>query len=62
MPFSNYYLHFAKLSLHHLDKMEHFVGPLIGIGLFIVGFFVLGLKMLTPKLIYLKTAFVDVKK
>ena len=46
---------------HHLHKAEHLVRPLVGILPFTLGQFVLGLKILAPKLIDLKTAFVDVK-
>ena len=47
---------------HHLNESKHFVRSLVGI-VFIVIFLevVLGDEMLTPELINLKAAFVDVK-
>ena len=50
-----------RLWLHHLDKTEHFIRTFIGIVLFILEHYVLGLKIFTPKLIDLKAALVYVK-
>ena len=50
----------TALRLHHLDKAEHFVRTFIGITL-VVGHFVVGCEILTPKLVDLKTALVDVE-
>ena len=49
-----------RSALHHLYKAEHLVWPLVGVVPFTLGHFVLGLKMLTPKLCNLKTALIDV--
>ena len=45
------------ILFHHFNKSEHFVGGL----LVLIGYVVVGLKMLAPKLIDLKAAFVHVK-
>ena len=48
--------------LHHLDKAEHLVRPLVGIVILILlRHFMIGPEILPPKLIDLKAAFVDVK-
>ena len=49
------------LSLHYLYKMEHFIGTLVVAFLVLVGLFYVRHKMLPPKLIDLKTAFIYVK-
>ena len=41
--------------------MEHYIRTFVWVMVFIVGHFVFGLKVFTPKLINLKTAFVHVK-
>ena len=51
----------TALRLHHLDKAEHFVRTFIGITFVCIGHLVVGCKILTPKLVDLKTALVDVK-
>ena len=51
----------TALRLHHLDKSEHFVRAFIGITLVCIGHLVVGCEILTPKLIDLKTALVDVE-
>lgn len=49
------------LRFHHLDESEHFIRPLIGIMFFIIRHFVIGLKILAPKLIDLKSALVHIE-
>ena len=51
----------TALRLHHLNKTEHFIRSFVGIVLFILEYYVLGLKIFTPKLVDLKTALVYVK-
>ena len=51
----------TALRLHHLDKTEHFVRTFIGIMFVCIGHLVVGCEILTPKLIDLKTALVDVE-
>ena len=51
----------TALRPHHLNKSEHLVGPFVGISLLFIGHWAVRLKILTPKLIYLKSAFIDVK-
>ena len=41
--------------------MEHFIGPFVGIVIFIHEHFVFGLKILAPKLVDLKAALVNVE-
>ena len=50
-----------KYLFHYLYKMEHHIGTFALVVVFIVGHFVFGLKVFTPKLINLKTAFVHIK-
>ena len=49
------------LRFHHLDKMKHLIRSLVGIMFVFVRHFVVGLKIFAPKLIDLKSAFVNVK-
>ena len=51
----------TALRLHHLDKTEHFVRAFIGITLVCIRHLVVGLKILAPKMIDLKTALVYVE-
>ena len=52
----------SKPLLHHFYKAEHFIGTFVGIVFFIIGHIVLRLKVFTPELIYLKSAFVDIER
>lgn len=47
--------------LHHFYKPEHLVGTFIGIMFFIFGHIAFQLKIFTPELIDLKSAFIDIK-
>ena len=49
------------LRLHHLDKMEHLIRTFVGIVHLILEHIVFGLKILAPKLVDLKTAFVHIE-
>ena len=49
------------LRLHHFYESEHLIRPLIGIMFVFIRHFVVGLKIFAPKLIDLKSAFVNVK-
>ena len=51
----------TALRLHHLNKTEHFVRTFIGITLIVIGHLVVGCEILTPKLVDLKAALVDVE-
>ena len=44
-----------RLRLHYLDKAKHFIRSIVGIVIFIFGNIAIGLKILAPKLVDLKT-------
>ena len=46
---------------HYLKKSEHLIRTLVGGVLIIVRHCVIGFEILTPKLVYLKAAFIDVE-
>ena len=50
-----------RLRLHHLNKAEHLIRSFIGITFVCIGHRMVRLKIFTPKLIDLKTAFVYIK-
>ena len=49
------------LLFHQLYKVKHFIRTFIGVMILIVGHIVVGYKILAPKFINLKSAFINVK-
>ena len=50
-----------RLRLHYLDKAKHFIRSIVGIVIFIFGNIAIGLKILAPKLVDLKTALIYIE-
>ena len=51
----------SVLYFHHFDEAEHFVRSFVRIMLVVIRHLMIRLKIFAPKLIYLKTTFVNVK-